>query len=59
GLLCEDSASDLFRVLKENLAAPEHLKELGARAKKTIPVSWELVAKQMEERYAALIAYRK
>ena len=59
GLLCEDSASDLFRVLKENLAAPDHLKELGARAKKTIPVSWELVAKQMEERYAALIAYRK
>ena len=59
GLLCENSSSDLFRVLKENLAAPEHLRELGAAAKKTIPVSWESVAHLMEKRYENLIAYRK
>ena len=58
GLLCEDSAEDLFRVLKENLAKPEHLKELGAMAKQTIPVSWGTVAKLMEERYEALITYQ-
>ena len=37
GLLCDNTSSDLFRVLKENLAAPEHLRTLGAEAKKRFP----------------------
>ena len=59
GLLCENSSEDLARVMTEALKNPEKLKEIGRRAKETIPVPWEKVLEKAVERYERLAALGK
>ena len=59
GLLCENSSEDLARVMTEALKDPEKLKEIGRRAKETIPVPWEKVLEKAVERYERLAALGK
>ena len=59
GLLCENSSEDLARVMTEALKDPEKLKEIGRRAKETIPVPWEKVLEKAVERYERLVALGK
>lgn len=59
GLLCENSSEDLARVMTEALKDPGELKEIGRRAKKTIPVPWEKVLEKAVERYERLVALGK
>jgi 1,2-diacylglycerol 3-alpha-glucosyltransferase len=55
GMLCDDTSESLFSVLKECLLDKEFLKRLGENAKKTIPVSWDVIMKQAVERYKIVI----
>ncbi len=59
GLLCENNPEDLARVMTEALKDPERLKEIGCRAKETIPVPWEKVLEKAVERYERLVALGK
>ena len=59
GLLCENSSEDLARVMTEALKDPGKLKEIGRRAKETIPVPWEKVLEKAVERYERLVALGK
>ena len=55
GLLCDDTSESLFSVLKECLLDKKMLSYLGENAKKTIPVSWDVIMKQAVERYEKII----
>ena len=56
GLLCENSGDDLARVMTDALADPARLKEIGAKARETIPVPWDKVLEKAVERYERLVA---
>jgi len=56
GLLCENSGDDLARVMTDALADPVRLKEIGAKARETIPVPWDKVLEKAVERYERLVA---
>ena len=56
GYLCENSASDLARVMREALADQEGLTRVGQNARETIPVPWEKIMERAVERYTRLIA---
>ena len=45
--------------MTEALKDPEKLKEIGRRAKETIPVPWEKVLEKAVERYERLAALGK
>ena len=56
GYLCENSADDLAKVIKNALADPQRLSQIGDRARETIPVPWEKIMDSAIERYERLIA---
>ena len=56
GLLCENNREDLARVMTDALADPARLKEIGAKARETIPVPWDKVLEKAVERYERLVA---
>lgn len=56
GYLCQDDAQDLARTIKEALDHPAECRRMGDRARETIPVSWEKIMEQVQERYERLIA---
>jgi len=56
GLLCENNARDLARVMTEAIREPERLKAIGKQARETIPVPWEKVLETAVGRYERLIA---
>lgn len=56
GLLCQDSAEDLCRVIAGALADPERLTALGQSAQQSIPVPWSEIMHQVVEGYARCIA---
>jgi len=59
GLLCENNAKDLARVMSDALKEPAKLKAIGEQARETIPVPWEKVLEKAAERYERLIALGK
>ncbi len=59
GYFCENDPEDLARVIKDALADPEALKQMGERAQETIPVPWEKIMEMAVERYERLIALGK
>ena len=59
GLLCENEAKDLARVMTEALRDPARLEAIGARARDTIPVPWEKVMETAVGRYERLVALAK
>ena len=59
GLLCENDAKDLARVMTEALANPEKLQAIGKQAQETIPVPWDKVLENASERYERLVALGK
>ena len=59
GLLCENEAKDLARVITAALKDPEGLQAIGERARDTIPVPWEKVLEKAVERYERLVALGK
>ena len=59
GLLCENNAKDLARVMTEALKEPDKLDAIGAQARKTIPVPWEKVMEKASARYERLVALGK
>lgn len=59
GFSCEDSTEALYDVMREALTSPAELEKIGHMAQSTIPVHWENVINQAEERYQALIERTK
>ena len=59
GFLCENSPSDLARVISEVLADPELRNRVGQAAKETIPVPWKKVLETAVERYEHLVELGK
>ena len=55
GLLCEDDPADLARVIDAALEAPETLRDMGERARKTIPIPWSVLVDDVLRRYYALL----
>lgn len=55
GLLCLDNDLSLYKVLKDALKDRDKLKEMGIKAKESIPVSWDVIMDQALERYENLI----
>lgn len=56
GYLCENNAADLARVMKNALADPKALGQVGNNARETIPVPWERTMEKAVERYTRLVA---
>lgn len=55
GFLCDDNSEDLARILQEIFNKPEETVAIGAKAKETIPISWETILEKTVERYRILI----
>lgn len=55
GFLCKDDSDNLYHVLKDALADLGKTKEIGQKARETIPVPWENIMQNVLERYQALI----
>ena len=55
GLLCEDDPDSLAEVIEKAIAAPEKLREMGERAKETIPIPWSVLVDDVLRRYYALL----
>ena len=59
GFLCQENSTDLARVLKKALfEEKEKLLAVGKNAQKTIPVSWENIMVDVEEKYFALMTQK-
>ena len=56
GYLCQDSAEDLARVIRNALSDQESLQRISAAARETIPVPWDKILDVAVERYERLIA---
>ena len=56
GLLCEDNAQDLARVIDGALSSPEALRQMGVRAKETIPIPWSVLVDDVIRQYRGLLA---
>ena len=56
GFLCDGSAADIARCIKKALPAAE---AVGQEARRSIPITWELIGGHIEKRYQDLIARRK
>ena len=55
GLLCEDDPDSLARVIEKAIAEPEKLREMGERAKETIPIPWSVLVDDVLARYRSLM----
>lgn len=55
GFLCRDDSDDLYSVLKEALEDPARTRQIGQKARETIPVPWESIMQTVLNRYQALI----
>ncbi|MCL2344077.1 MAG: glycosyltransferase [Firmicutes bacterium] len=55
GLLCGKDAQEDAKMIKDALARPGYLKQLGAAARETIPHSWDHLVDQALDRYVFLI----
>ncbi len=55
GLLCEDDPDSLADVIEKAIAAPEKLREMGERAKETIPIPWSVLVDDVLARYRGLL----
>ncbi len=56
GFLCENTPEDIAACMERGLKTA---KEVGARARQTIPIPWSGIAKEVLERYAVLIERKK
>ena len=56
GFLCENTPEDIVACMERALKTA---KEVGARARQTIPIPWSGIAKEVLERYAVLIERKK
>jgi glycosyltransferase involved in cell wall biosynthesis len=56
GFLCENTPEDIAKCMARALLTA---KQVGERARETIPIPWNGVAKQVLDRYAALIERKK
>ncbi|MBR1586286.1 MAG: glycosyltransferase [Clostridia bacterium] len=56
GFLCEDDSADLAQVLGGILSDPDMVRQVGDRARETIPVPWDAIIATAVERYERLIA---
>lgn len=55
GYLAEESVEAMSARIGEIFADPQNRQATGQRAKQTIPVPWEELAKQVEAQYAAIV----
>ncbi|NLH01394.1 MAG: glycosyltransferase family 4 protein, partial [Clostridiales bacterium] len=55
GFLCEDDTSDLARIMEKAITETEKMKVVGEAARKTIPVSWDVIIDEVLGRYAELV----
>ncbi|MGI6317056.1 MAG: glycosyltransferase [Christensenellales bacterium] len=55
GLLCRDDPRDLADVLQKALSDPSALAAIGREARRTIPVSWDLICEKYIARYQRLV----
>lgn len=58
GFLCEEDERSLAAAISRAIQDTAHLKEVGLRAKETIPIPWNKVIDNVEERYRALAENR-
>jgi len=58
GLVCEDTNESLCQAMEHYLfeISPEARDSMKKEARQSIPLPWETVMKEVEERYQALIA---
>ena len=56
GFLCENTPEDIAACMERALP---NAKNVGARARQTIPIPWKGIAKQVADRYAMLIDRKK
>ena len=56
GYLCEDTTEDIARVFRLILDDLQEARQMGFRARDTIPVSWDSIMERVVERYVRLIA---
>jgi glycosyltransferase involved in cell wall biosynthesis len=61
GLVCQDNSESLCRVVEHYLLelSDEQRKALGLQAQKNVPLPWETVMAEVQERYHSLIESRK
>ena len=59
GFICEDSAESLSYVIERALQDTVRLKRIGDKAKKSIPIPWEIVMNNVIDRYQALVEKEK
>ena len=55
GFLCENSPESLAQAIRDALASPERLKEIGRSASETIPLAWEGVMEDVVKQYKRVI----
>lgn len=55
GYLAEESVAAMSARIAEIFENTEEMKAVGKRAQQTIPVPWEVLAGQVEEKYAAIV----
>lgn len=58
GLTCEDNAASLARAISRGLGDETVRKQIGERARDTIPVPWTVLLQKVVERYEALVHLR-
>ena len=59
GFLAEDTPEDLARAIKQALSDPVALAAIGAEARASIPIAWDIILERVVARYAALIERSK
>ena len=59
GFLAEDTPEDLARAMKQALSDPVALSAIGAEARASIPIAWNIIMERVIARYAALIERSK
>ena len=59
GFLCADNAEDLAAVIRRALDDPARTREMGAAARRSIYLSWDVIADRAIERYTDLIERKK
>ncbi|MDR1619249.1 MAG: glycosyltransferase [Clostridiales bacterium] len=55
GFICENTPESLANTILQALYDKERLREIGENARRTIPISWDSVLDEVQQRYTALL----
>ena len=59
GFYCKDDPESIAEVMKEALSYPERTRQIGEKARTTIPVAWDEIIDQVLKEYADMIEMKK